>query len=98
MHGTVTASPNPEYTMHRRLFAAAVTLMLAGCSTGDHAGAPLVDHLSGGKVIGTAEQVSVEGDRVSALPLAVFHCARYHRSAQFMRSENGRAIFRCVAS
>ena len=57
---------------------------------------PLVDRMAKGRVQGDASQVSIEGGRLDALPLAIAHCARYGRSAQWGRSENGRSIYNCV--
>lgn len=66
---------------------------LAGCATDR----PAIDRLPGGRVVGGAERVSVEGPRWDALPLAVAHCARFGRSAEFDHAEAGRSVFRCVA-
>ena len=57
---------------------------------------PLVDRVAKGRVQGDAGQVSIEGGRLDALPLAIAHCARYGRSAQWNRAEDGRSIYSCV--
>ena len=76
------------------IVAAGLTAMvLAGCA-GENK--PVVDHLSNGRIQGDADHVSVEGGRLDSLPLAVLHCSRYGRSAQFARSENGRSVYNCV--
>ena len=84
--------------MQRRLAAAFALLMVAGCASGSQSGGPLIDHLAKGRVVGDADHVSVQGGRVDALPFAVIHCSRYHRSAQFARSEGDRTVFNCVPS
>ena len=73
-------------------------LMLTSCASSQPRGAPLIDHVGAGNVRGDAEQVSVEGGRVDALPLAVFHCAHYHRSAQFVHTDGKRSVFNCVSA
>lgn len=82
----------------RSVIAALCALVVAGCASGGTGSSPLIDHLSDGRVKGDADQVSVAGGRVDALPLAVFHCARYHRAAQFARTEGARSVFNCVRS
>ena len=67
--------------------------LLAGCADQT----PLIDRVSKGKVQGDATQVSVEGSRLDALPLAVAHCARFSRSAQYNRAEGERSVYDCVA-
>ena len=69
------------------------TLALTACANSP----PLVDRLSDGRVQGDADRVSVIGGRLDSLPLAVAHCARFGRSAQFSRTDGGRSVFRCVA-
>ena len=73
-------------------------LLLTGCASN----VSFSDRLAGpDRVRGDAEQVTVTGlgSRIEALPLAVGHCARFGRSAQFdRRAEGGGAyVFRCVA-
>ena len=77
--------------------SATVALLLGGCGStgfalGQRATAP-------DRVRGDAEGVRVFGmdSRVDAYPLAIAHCARFGRSAQYAgRAERGHA-FRCVA-
>ena len=69
------------------------TVALAGC-TGQP---PLVDRVSKGQVQGDAGRVSIQGGRIDALPLAVIHCARYGRSAQWSHSDGDRSVYDCVA-
>ena len=69
---------------------------LAGCASDES----FSDRLAGrDRVHGDAEGVTVSGfaSRVEALPLAVGHCARFGRSAQFdVRTDDGAYRFRCV--
>jgi hypothetical protein len=67
--------------------------LLAGCADQP----PLVDRLSKGKVMGDQSQVSVEGGRLDALPLAVAHCARFGRSAEWSHADGDRSVYDCVA-
>lgn len=67
--------------------------LLAGCA----GQAPLIDRVSRGKVLGDSSQVSVEGGRLDALPLAIAHCARYGRSAQWSHADGDRSVYDCVA-
>ena len=69
------------------------TVALAGCADQP----PLVDRVSKGQVQGDASHVSVQGGRIDALPLAVIHCARYGRSAQWSHSDGDRSVYDCVA-
>ena len=77
--------------------AVILLLMLTGCASG----VSLSDRIAGSdRVGGDADSVSVRGmgSRVEALPLAVGHCARFGRSAQFDRkARDGAYLFRCVA-
>ena len=72
-------------------------LMLTGCATD----VSLSDRLAGrDRVSGDADAVTVRGmgTRVEALPLAVGHCSKFGRSAQFDRKgDDGSYTFRCVA-
>jgi hypothetical protein len=78
----------------RRLAAAALTLgMLTGCA----GQTPLIDRVSDGKVVGDAERVSILGGRLDTLPLAVAHCARFGRSAEWSHADGDRAVYTCVA-
>ena len=72
---------------------AVMGLTLAGCASQT----PLIDRVANGRVQGDAHQVSIEGGRLDALPLAIGHCARYGRSAQWSHAEDGRSIYNCVA-
>ena len=78
--------------MRRAAMLAGVAGLLAGCANST----PLVDKVSHGKVEGDASQVSIEGGRLDALPLAVAHCARYGRSAQWSHADNDRSVYNCV--
>lgn len=79
--------------------AAILLLMvtLSSCASGES----FSDRLAGpGRVSGDADGVTVRGmgSRVEALPLAVGHCAKSGRSAQFdRRAQDGAYLFRCVA-
>lgn len=72
-------------------------LMLTGCASD----VSLSDRLAGrDRVGGDVDGVTVRGmgSRVEALPLAVGHCAKFARSAQFDRkADDGAYVFRCVA-
>ena len=75
---------------------AAITMLLTACASD----ASFSDRLAGrDRVRGDADGVRVFGmsSRLDALPLAIGHCAKFGRSAQFTgRVERGYA-FRCVA-
>lgn len=81
----------------RPLLLLLLPLALAACASDQS----LSDRLAGrDRVHGDAETVTVTGfsSRVEALPLAVGHCARFGRSAQFDRkAADGAYLFRCVA-
>ena len=68
-------------------------VLLAACANQP----PLVDRVSKEQVLGGAERVSIQGGRIDALPLAVLHCARYGRSAQWSHAEGDRSVYDCVA-
>ena len=68
-------------------------VLLAGCANQP----PLVDRVSKGQVLGDAGRVSIQGGRIDALPLAVIHCARYGRSAQWSHTDGDRSVYDCVA-
>ena len=72
-------------------------LMLTGCAANES----LSDRLAGpDRVRGDAAGVTVTGfgSVAEALPLAVGHCARFGRSAQFDRKDPGGVYrFLCVA-
>lgn len=66
--------------------------LLAGCANSP----PLVDRVSRGKVEGDARRVSILGGRLDALPLAILHCAKYGKSAQWSHSDDDRSVYSCV--
>ena len=70
--------------------------LLAGCSSTES----LSDRVAGAsRVRGDADAVSVfkADSRADAFPLAIGHCARFGRSAQYdRRGEDGAYVFRCV--
>lgn len=68
-------------------------VMLAGCADQP----PLIDRVSRGKVEGDSSQVSIAGGRLDALPLAIAHCARFGRSAEWSHSDGDRSVYSCVA-
>ena len=74
--------------------ATLAALLLGGCASGDS----LVEVLAGDRVEGDAERVLVRGfaDVASATPLAVAHCHRFKRSAQYEARAAGAIRFRCV--
>lgn len=79
-----------------RIGLVVVLLMLSGCASG----AGLGGRMAGSdRVRGDAERVGVSGmdSRVEALPLAIAHCARFGRAAQFEGKGGGVHRFRCVA-
>ncbi len=83
--------------MRKVATVALVGLSLAGCASE----VSLSDRLAGpSRVRGDADAVSVYGmgSRVEALPLAVGHCSRFHKSAQFDRKREDAYAFRCVAN
>lgn len=73
----------------------AMVLALGACAS-----TSLTEVLSRGAVKGDAERVSVAASSAGeGLPLAVAHCARFRRSAQFAARETpGRYRYRCVAA
>ena len=70
---------------------ALIGLVLTGC-----AGTPPPGPASARRVIGDANQVSIAAGRLDALPLAIAHCARYGRSAQWAHMEGARSTYLCV--
>ena len=80
----------------RAIGLAAGLLLLLGACASDQS---LSDRFAGaGRVRGDGEAVSVFGmaSRVEALPLAIGHCARYGRAAQFAEHRADAYAFRCV--
>ena len=75
------------------LLLAGAAVALAACADQP----PLVDRVSKGQVQGDASRVSILGGRLDALPLAVIHCARYGRSAQWSHADGDRSVYDCVA-
>ena len=65
--------------------------LVAGCAS-----APAADGER--RVIGDANQVSVQGGRLDALPLAIAHCARFGRAAQWGHTDGDRSVYACVAN
>ena len=82
-------------TARRLLLPLVLAAAASGCAG---AGQSTLQHLVGGRVVGDAEGVTVTGmsSRLDALPLAVAHCARFGKSAQFARSELVGARFNCT--
>ena len=79
--------------MRRVGLLALTALTMSACANS----APLVDRVSQGRVEGDATRVSVAGGRLDALPLAIAHCARYGRSAQWGHADGDRSLYTCVA-
>ncbi len=81
-----------------RLSAVACAVgLLAGCADGGTVS--LSDRLAGSsRVRGDADTVRVfqAETRADAFPLAIGHCARFGRSAQFDSQAEGAYVFRCV--
>ena len=65
--------------------------LLAGCAdtSGPPDGAPR-------RVQGDADRVSILGGRLDALPLAIGHCARFGKSAQWDHADGDRSVYDCV--
>ena len=63
-------------------------LLLVGCATS----APDGER----RVVGDAQQVSIAAGRLDALPLAIAHCARYGRAAQWSHSDGDHSVYTCV--
>jgi hypothetical protein len=77
----------------RHRLTASVALLLAGCGSA-------ADLLSGGRVEGDSESVTVKAESApQAAPLALAHCHHYDRGTQFDREvATGAYLYRCVAS
>ena len=72
----------------------------AGSSTGAADNGGLVDRLFGrGHLSGDENGATVLGmdSELSALPLAIAHCAHFHKSAELAAKTSGVYTFRCVA-
>ncbi len=78
--------------MRRVGLLALTAVAIAGCANSP----PLVDRVSDGRVQGDASRVSIEGGRLNALPLAIAHCARYGRAAQWGHPDGDRSVYTCV--
>jgi hypothetical protein len=68
------------------------SMMLAGC------GSP-VDFLTGGRVEGDGDAVTVQADSApQAAPMALSHCSHYDRATQFDREISAGVFqYRCIA-
>ena len=67
------------------------TAMLAGCAdTSGPSDSP------SRRVEGDASSASILGGRLDALPLAIAHCARFGRSAQWSHADGDRSVYDCV--
>ena len=77
--------------MRRWVLLGVAATTLAGCAdtSGPSGGAPR-------RVEGDADQVSILGGRLDALPLAIGHCARFGRSAQWSHADGDRSVYNCV--
>ena len=72
------------------------SLALTACAAGN---VSLSDRVAGrSRVQGDADSVRVmqADSRADAFPLAIGHCARFGRSAQFDSRTDGAYVFRCV--
>ena len=69
-----------------------LSMVLAGC------GSP-VDLLTGGRVEGDADAVTVQADSApQAAPMALSHCSHYDRATQFDREVSAGVFqYRCIA-
>ncbi len=69
----------------------AAAALVAGCAdtSGPTDGAPR-------RVQGDGDHVSILGGRLDALPLAIGHCARFGRSAQWSHADGDRSVYDCV--
>lgn len=78
-----------------RLAVCLLLLVLSACASAQER---VFQKLVGGRVEGDAAQVAVSGadGPVDALPLAVAHCTRFGRAAQFRSREGEKLVFACV--
>ena len=74
--------------MRRAVSVVLVGLWVGGCATAPSEGER--------RVVGDAQQVSVAAGRLDALPLAIAHCARYGRAAQWSHADGDRSVYACV--
>ena len=79
----------------RLLAVSALLLCLSSCAAASEGA---LEHLLGGRVEGDATRAAISGadGPLDALPLAIAHCTRFGRDAQFSRREGGRIVFACV--
>ena len=77
--------------MRWRVLLVGAALIVSGCAdtSGPSEGAPR-------RVEGDANQVSILGGRLDALPIAIGHCARFGRSAQWSHVDGDRSVYDCV--
>ena len=78
-----------------RLAAFCLPLVLSACASAQE---QVLDKLVGDRVQGDASQVLVSGadGPADALPLAIAHCTRFGRAAQFRSREADKLAFACV--
>lgn len=76
-----------------RCIVVSVALALGACAPGS------LSPIFGDRVRGDADQVVVKGfsDALEATPLAVAHCARFRRSAQYASRAADGLLFECRA-
>ncbi len=74
----------------------AAAAILGGCAASP--GQALVERLTGGRVEGDREGARVlgMGSTADAFPLAVAHCTRFGRKAQFQRRAGDAHLFACA--
>jgi hypothetical protein len=77
----------------RKVWLGVLALVLCGCADSS----PLIDRAAGGKLHGDADHVDIAAGRLDALPLAIAHCARYGRSAQWSHADGDHSVYDCVA-
>ena len=73
----------------------AASVLLSGCAA---AGEQLLQRAIGGHVSGDASQALVQDmpSAADALPLAIAHCTRFGKKAQFARRAGQDHLFRCT--
>jgi hypothetical protein len=79
-----------------RLAVCLLLLALSGCAS---AKTHVLERLLGDRIQGDADRVAVTGaaGATDALPLAIVHCTRFGRAAQFTRREGEKLVFACVS-
>ena len=82
--------------MIRLVFLMAAAAVLAGCAASP--GQAIVERITGGRVEGDRDGAVVRGmeSTADAFPLAVAHCTRFGRKAQFTRRVPGGHQFACA--